>query len=210
MRITSLSQYSPSPVTFCKQLVRILIQHEISNFVLVAHSYGTFLATHLLRDPVISPMVSSVVLMDPITFLLHWPDVVYNFVYRKPGPWRANEWMIWYFTSTDLSIATLLSRNFTWFNGVLWKDDEVLQTRQSLVVLSGRDQIVAASRVWKYLTDGNDEVLSLEGDGKAEDRVWENDKMKVIMNARLDHAQIFSSHSLRAPVVKHIFELCTI
>lgn len=42
--------------------------------------YGSALAASILRDPVFSKSVRAAVLMDPICFLLHLPDVAYNFV----------------------------------------------------------------------------------------------------------------------------------
>lgn len=151
-RLISANRKSSTPSVFCAGIEKILRHHGFSNTVLVAHSYGTFLAAHLLRDPVGGKNISSVVLMDPIVFLLHIPDVVYNFVYRKPGRWRANEWLIWYFSSRDLGIATLLARRFFWAQGALWKEDPELSSREVVVVLSDGDQIIAADKVWGYLT----------------------------------------------------------
>ncbi|KAI0244982.1 hypothetical protein BJV78DRAFT_1287169 [Lactifluus subvellereus] len=39
--------------------------------------------------------MAATLLIDPIPFLLHYPTVAYNFVYRQPR--RANEWQLWYF-----------------------------------------------------------------------------------------------------------------
>jgi hypothetical protein len=81
----------------CRQIENILLRHGFESFVLVTHScvllpcletsvnfsllrYGSFIGTHLLKDPAISTKIASVVLVDPPTILLHLPDVCYNFV----------------------------------------------------------------------------------------------------------------------------------
>lgn len=42
--------------------------------------YGTAIAATILRSTKLSKQVKAAVLMDPICFLLHLPDVAYNFV----------------------------------------------------------------------------------------------------------------------------------
>jgi hypothetical protein len=42
--------------------------------------YGSVITTHLLKTPDLASQVSSVILVDPISILLHQPDVAYNFV----------------------------------------------------------------------------------------------------------------------------------
>lgn len=151
MRLMSTARSESLPDNFCDNLHTILSHHCINTFNLIGHSYGTFLSAHVLHHADLGHRVRSLVLLDPITFLLFHPFLVYNFVYRTPGPWRANEWMIWYFTSRDIGIAALLARQFFWSDGVLWKDDPVLKSenRQTLIVLGGSDQIIPDSYVSK-------------------------------------------------------------
>jgi hypothetical protein len=47
--------------------------------------YGSVVATHLLKDPIVSDQIASVVLVDPPTIMLHLPDVAYNFVCLEPS-----------------------------------------------------------------------------------------------------------------------------
>ncbi len=42
--------------------------------------YGSVVATHLLSTPRVASKIGPVIFIDPITFLLHLPDVAYNFV----------------------------------------------------------------------------------------------------------------------------------
>ena len=42
--------------------------------------YGSVITTHLLQDPELSGRIASIVIVDPVSILLHLPDVAYNFV----------------------------------------------------------------------------------------------------------------------------------
>ena len=127
-----------------------------------------------------SDLIAAVLLMDPVPFLLHYPAVAYNFVYRQPR--HANEWGLWYFSSRDADTARALLRHFFWYECILFREDVLgatsggeytaaeaeaaaagkqgrkkQQRRRSIPVtvsLSGRDQIVDARAVRAYLTGG--------------------------------------------------------
>ena len=82
----------------CKEINAILEAHGWDKFVLASHSYGsslvpniaafantivsygTVVSTHLLQTPEIAHKIGPILLIDPVTFLLHLPDVAYNFV----------------------------------------------------------------------------------------------------------------------------------
>jgi len=90
--------------------------------------------------------VSSMTFMDPVCFLLIKPDVCYNFMYREPAD--PTQLLINYFLAKELYIAHSLSRNFFWFQNQLWPEELPCPT---LVVLNGRDSIVPAHSVRRYL-----------------------------------------------------------
>ena len=46
----------------------------------VLPSYGSVLATHLIKTPDLVSRISSIILVDPVSILLNQPDVIYNFV----------------------------------------------------------------------------------------------------------------------------------
>lgn len=46
----------------------------------ISRSYGSVISTHILHTPEVARKIGPVVLVDPVTFLLHLPDVAYNFV----------------------------------------------------------------------------------------------------------------------------------
>jgi pimeloyl-ACP methyl ester carboxylesterase len=135
----------------CSEIAKILAHHGWEKVVLVSHSYGTVVSTHLLKSPKTKSLVGPVVLMDPVSMLLHLPDVAYNFTRRPPQ--HANEHQLYYFASMDMSVAHTLSRHFFWSENVLWKED--LEGRNVTVSLSGCDLIVNTDAVARYLTSQN-------------------------------------------------------
>lgn len=156
--------------------------------------------------------IDSVLLVDPIPLLLHLPDVTYNFLYRKPK--EANEWLLWFFSSRDADVSRLLGRYLWWQECILWREDLLAESLPKLpspesehpngkitqqeeevpiahtrpdkiaVFLSGKDQIVHSSAVWKYLT--REEETS--------DRwVSEDGQLEVLYAPEMDHAAVFDS-----------------
>ncbi|KAH8594740.1 hypothetical protein B0O99DRAFT_545220 [Bisporella sp. PMI_857] len=131
--------------------IRTIVAHHFGDqkFVLVSHSYGTVVSSHLLASPPIAKHISSVVLIDPVSIMLHLPDVAYNFTRRQPK--HANEFQLYYFASMDSGVANTLARHFFWNENVLWKKD--LVSRKVSVSLGGRDLIVNTEAVGQYLSE---------------------------------------------------------
>ncbi|KAI0828100.1 hypothetical protein F5Y06DRAFT_283315 [Hypoxylon sp. FL0890] len=162
---------------FLRQIATILDVHGWDRFVLVSHSYGSALASHMLRSEDLADRIASVVLIDPVTILLHLPNVAYNFTRRRPR--AANEWQLWYFASMDPGVAYCLGRFFFWKDNIVWKEELVGTTRgpsaevvgvggqggratarpqrKVAVCLAERDLIVDTQMVAQY--------LSADGDG---------------------------------------------
>jgi hypothetical protein len=139
-----------SKATMCAEIAAILEHHGWDKVVLVAHSFGTVIATHLLKTPSTAPRIGPVILIDPVCFLLQLPDVAYNFTRRKPK--RANEHQLYYFASTDICVSHTLAKHFFWTENILWKED--LGGRNVTVCLGGRDLIVDTESVGRYLCAG--------------------------------------------------------
>ncbi|KAH9848920.1 Alpha/Beta hydrolase protein [Lenzites betulinus] len=181
---------SPPPLSrpeMLEAITTLLDTHGFKRVVVVGHSYGTVVAAHMLREPALCSRVSAWLLVDPIPFLLHLPPVAYNFVYRQPR--KANEWQLWYFASRDPDVARALARNFFWAENVLWKED--LEGKKVAVVLCGKDQIVDANEVRRYLTGDEGEVEFL----------WEENGLEVLYYPDLDHAMVFDTKETRRPLV---------
>ena len=169
-------------------ITELLNAHNIPRVIVAAHSYGTVIAAHMLREPALAARVSAWLLVDPVPFLLHMPAVAYNFVYRAPR--TANEWQLWYFASRDPDIARALARHFFWSQNILWKED--LEGKEVAVVLCGKDQIVDAAEVRRYLTGDDDGDMQF---------LWKKDGLEVLFYPELDHATVFDTAQRRRPMV---------
>lgn len=213
---------SPAPLSseeLCKEIATILQHHGYSKVVLAAHSYGSVIATHLLSSPETKDMIADLVLIDPVSILLHLPDVAYNFVRRKPH--TAAEWQLWYFASMDMGVARALGRHFFWSQNVVWKEDLGLDHRRVTVSLAGRDLIVDTEAVGRYLaadssTRNSDDETDVEDDHSdqnvGDERAllagegwkhmhWRGEGLETIWFEHLDHAQVFDKAITRARLV---------
>ncbi|KAK3385419.1 hypothetical protein B0H63DRAFT_394603 [Podospora didyma] len=198
-----------SQAKFLKHLGAILAQHgpEWDNFVLVSHSYGSVLTTHILRSPELGPRVRAAVLIDPVSVLLHVPDVAYNFTRRKPR--TANEWQLWYFASMDMGVAETLARHFFWRENIIWREELLaLGTERKVVVsLSGRDLIVDTHTVARYLaSEGEFANVSHEDPAfvSRRDTYRAPSGLEILWFPQLDHAQVFDARQDRARLVEVI------
>ncbi|KAI5458235.1 hypothetical protein BGZ63DRAFT_363265 [Mariannaea sp. PMI_226] len=180
----------PTKAEFLEQISTILDHHGWQDFAVVSHSYGSVLTTHMLHSPRLQHRIASVALIDPVTITLQLPHVAYNFTRRSPK--MANEWMLWYFASTDPGVALCLGRHFFWRENILWKDDlmkcesnegQKLE-RRVIVSLSGRDLIVDTAGVSEYLLGNRNGYVEQADDAG-------HGKLRVMMFPKLDHAQLF-------------------
>ncbi|KXT15291.1 hypothetical protein AC579_4856 [Pseudocercospora musae] len=213
----------PTRKVFLSEITTILDQHfGQGRFVLAAHSYGTILATHILNDASLSRRVSGTLLADPISMLLHMPDVAYNFTIRHPV--RSNEWMLWYFASKDPQIAHTIGRHFFWSENILWRDQiEHLVVNHGMRLtasLASEDLIVNASAVKAYLTekdipnpvvvendDGQMEMqLQPQHDTKPRHMPWKGKGVDVLWFDGYDHAEVFDAKEDRTTLVDVLVE----
>jgi pimeloyl-ACP methyl ester carboxylesterase len=196
----------------------ILEDLDISKVTLAAHSYGTFIAGHIVAPPpdaastgdpalTLNRKVASLVLVDPIPLLLHLPTVAHNFLYRAPGFRRANEWQLWYFASRDADVARVLGRCFFWEEGCIWREDlrrfSAEGGRRVSVVLGGGDQIVPSAAVRGYLTGDASEVGEWARAGGGSER-WVNrsGRLEVLWFPGLDHATVFETKERRKMLMR--------
>ncbi|KAI0410128.1 hypothetical protein F4802DRAFT_15583 [Xylaria palmicola] len=227
---TRLASEPMSQAMFLSQITLLLDAHGWNQFTVVGHSYGTVLATHMLKSPSLSPRIRSIVLVDPVCILLHLPDVAYNFTRRKPR--RANEYLLWYFASMDLGVAHCLGRHLFWKDIIAWKEDLVqiagvpsadgsmnstarpgeMGVRKVVVCLAERDLIVDTPTVRQYLlNDGDwmsadhvlesgDYVGTRQPSVRGQGKCFEQNGIEVNWFSGLDHAQVFDSKETSAGV----------
>ncbi|KAH7147026.1 hypothetical protein B0J13DRAFT_664913 [Dactylonectria estremocensis] len=162
----------------CEEINRILTAHGWSRIVLVSHSYGSVTAAHLLHTPQIVQKIGPIVFVDPASFLLHLPDVAYNFICRKPA--RANEHLLSYFSSKDMGVS-------------------------HTVVLAGSDIVIDTKTIGAYLTGADDWILETS---HWEDGIWKGDGLDVVWFQDLDHGQVFNTRSRRGRLVDIVRRFC--
>jgi pimeloyl-ACP methyl ester carboxylesterase len=178
----------------CQEIDCILKAHSWEKFVLVSHSYGSVITTHLLHTPHIAQKLGPILFVDPVSFLLHLPDVAYNFICRKPT--RANEHQLHYFASKDMGVSHTLFRRFFWSENILWKED--IRNRRVTVVLGGKDLIVDTKVVKAYLTENK----SARRENEAwKEETWNGVGLDVLWFPELDHGQVFDKRRTRSRLV---------
>ena len=220
-----ITQAALSKDEMCAELHQIVAAHGYHRFVLITHSYGSVIATHMLSNASLRPMIASALLIDPVCFLLHMPDVAYNFTARKPR--RANEWQLWYFASMDPDVAHTLGRRFFWRENVMWKEDVEDCIRAGIritVSLSGRDIIVNTEAVGRYLTvratgEANGLETSIENvtgynygtisrNDAWKNKEWSGKGLEVLWFDDLDHAQVFDRKAAKARLAMVVWKYC--
>ena len=203
----------------CREIDGILTHHGVDRCVLVSHSYGSVVTTHILHSPVLQRKVSSVLLIDPVTFLLHHPTVAYNFTTRQPR--YANEWLLWYFGSQDPGVAHTLGRRFFWSENALWLEDLLPRVQHDnlrvTVSLASRDSIIDTEAVGNYLAQGSAVDHAMEkcnglpeaGDGVAwKGKSWKGKGLEVLCFEDCDHGQAFERKKMRTRLVEVVRGYC--
>ncbi|KAK5123816.1 hypothetical protein LTR85_002452 [Meristemomyces frigidus] len=233
LQISSRLTHSiPTREEFLEQMTQILDRHGYDRFVVCSHSYGSVFTTYMLTNKAMASRVAGTLLLDPVTILLHMPDVAYNFTVRQPR--HANEWQLWYFASKDPGVSHTLGRHFFWSQNVLWQDrilELVGKGMRMTVSLASRDLIVDTQAVGAYLAKHEvpDPVIVKDGangqkhmelgthekkkgkDGEVEVEEWKQRTftgkgLEVLWWDDFDHAQVFDSGETRGKLVDVLVE----
>jgi pimeloyl-ACP methyl ester carboxylesterase len=162
MRLPRPTQF-PSPTWTTSQLCNILDHHvpnpskEPTKAVIFGHSLGSALTVWLLKSA--PDRLAGLVLCDPVSLLLQYSDVAYNFVYR-PSVTAAQIFFEW--IAKEPGIASTLGRNFHWFDNVFPMiagegdaDGEMRffpEELETVVFLSEKDCIVPTGKIYDFLT----------------------------------------------------------
>ncbi|MEW5297119.1 MAG: hypothetical protein WDW38_005931 [Sanguina aurantia] len=134
----------PEVDTVVEALVEILDGLQLPSVGVVAHSYGTFMASRLVqRSP---SYVRSMTLLDPCTFNMFTGQLIHSFVYHNPA--RGANMTTW-FVAREMAHAASVCRRFYWTKLNLWADQLPSHT---LVVLSQRDELVAVRETCAMLS----------------------------------------------------------
>jgi pimeloyl-ACP methyl ester carboxylesterase len=199
-----IGRVSLSKDEFCKQILTVLEYHGYEKFVLVAHSFGTFVTTQMLQHPGISARIESVIMIDPVAILLHLPDVATNFMIKQPR--TANEWQLWYFGSRDAGVAHTFARRFFWSESILWKED--LASRRATIFLGERDLLVDTAHVYEYLLGLKEAGATFDQNGEKLVELGvdgEEKRLNVVMCPDMDHGQIFDTKKWRTRLIREVY-----
>lgn len=151
--------------TVAHAAANILDTHNLPPAILVAHSYGTLVATRMQR--MYAHMLTGLVLLEPVSLLPVWPSLLNNFVYQVPTirkalcSWRML--IIWarsIILAKELAVAETFCRKFLWYELILWPQEV---PRGSIVALAGRDDLVPSELVAASLGKGVQVLYEAEG-----------------------------------------------
>ncbi|RKP13488.1 hypothetical protein BJ684DRAFT_9990 [Piptocephalis cylindrospora] len=137
---------SPTIPVVVTEMAMALTERGHSQAVWVGHSLGSSVvagACRWARDS-----VAATVFIDPICFLLHYPNVAWNFVHRRGV--GADERFTEYFASRELSISRYISRDFQWWHACVFAD-QLPGGSNTSVYLSSLDALVPSALVKAYL-----------------------------------------------------------
>ena len=189
----------------CAEILSILRKHKWDKFVLMANSYGTAIATQMLKNVEIAPQIGPIFFVDPIPFLIHHPELVYNFLYRVPQ--SPSEQQLYYFACTDMGVAHTLTRRIFWSDNVLWKEE--VDGRRMTVLLSQNDIIVDTESVGRYLT--RKKGVSAANDHRDDEWkkwAWKGIGLDVVWLDGLNHAEVFYAKADREILVRILMNYC--
>lgn len=210
VEIMSISARIEDPVLLTAdiraEVNKILEAHNWEKSVVVANSYGTIITTQIFHDPLIRPKIASMLLVDPVTFLLHMPDVAYNVTARSPS--KTSEWVLWYFSAKDMGVAHTLHRRSFWQENIMWKED--VEGMDVTVALAGQDIIVPAEEVARYIS-GDTDRFRKRSEKRVEEfkqKPWEGKGLEILWYQDADHASVFDYKSWRRPLVDVVERYC--
>lgn len=126
------------------------LSEEPKGVTVLSHSNGSFIHAWLLKA--YPEMVSRSCFVDPVTFCSWEGDLCYNFIYRRCT--TGLELVMKYFVGMELGVANFLQRHFDWSANALWYEQipNARDPSKTMFFLGGKDAIVDASRVKRYLT----------------------------------------------------------
>jgi pimeloyl-ACP methyl ester carboxylesterase len=193
----------------CKQqqmdeIVAILDKHSWKEFVIVAHSYGTVLATHMLRDSRLHSRVAAMVLADPAAFSSHTPDGTEVFQWMVPK--TASQHQLNYFACMDMGVAHTLCRRFLWQENLLWVED--LQHKPVVITLAGKDEVINTRRIAGYLSRSGMDIVQVDEQGLDVFAAALRREQKVIWLPSVNHAEVFDTKRRRGLLLAAMFGYC--
>jgi len=137
--IAMQSLEAPPYVEAATSIVQILKTHGYyGQATLLAHSYGTFIVTVLLRR--CPGAVAACVFVDPVNFLIFLPNTSQVLIHKTPSTWTT--WAAQKLVAHELCTAVTLCRRTWWWEVMLWPEEIHCP---SVVVLGQHDALLPAT-----------------------------------------------------------------
>eukprot|EP00656_Telonema_subtile_P033784 TRINITY_DN3769_c0_g1_i2.p1 TRINITY_DN3769_c0_g1~~TRINITY_DN3769_c0_g1_i2.p1 ORF type:complete len:370 (-),score=82.38 TRINITY_DN3769_c0_g1_i2:142-1251(-) len=172
---------SPACQEWVSTLAEVLLALGEVKMDLMAHSYGSVLATWLINSR--PEVIRHTLLVDPITVLLQRSDVCRRFLYRPPNK-SVKDRIMSTILNKNAMLVTLLMRNFWWFENVLWVDEIQSLNRHVCVMLAQKDEYVDTRSVAEALEAvSNCKVVQIAGTHG--DYLFE-DQFRVLVLSEMD------------------------
>ncbi|KAJ9049906.1 hypothetical protein DSO57_1019666 [Entomophthora muscae] len=118
--------------------------HSLQKVSVVGHSYGTVLASWLMRER--PHYLSHLTLVDPICFCMWDSTLARNFLYANPFSFLHE--LALFFVARDPLIAHTVSKELYWYESVLYPKDISVPAH---IFLSTQDWVVDAAIINGYL-----------------------------------------------------------
>ncbi|KAJ9074788.1 hypothetical protein DSO57_1003066 [Entomophthora muscae] len=123
----------------------IFHRHSIEKVSLVAHSFGTLVASWINRHR--SQYLSQLVLVDPVCFRIWDPALAHNFLYAEPFSFLHE--LARFFVAQDPLVTHTLSKEVYWYESVMYPEEIAIP---ATIFLASRDWVVDAAGIERYLT----------------------------------------------------------
>ncbi|KAJ9074790.1 hypothetical protein DSO57_1003068 [Entomophthora muscae] len=122
----------------------IFHRHSIEKVSLVAHSFGTFVASWINRQR--PQYLSHLVLVDPVCFMF-WDSVLArNFLYAEPFSFLHD--MVRFFVAQDPMVTHTLSKEVYWYESMMFPEDI---TTPATIIIGKNDWVINTITTRKYL-----------------------------------------------------------
>lgn len=125
---------------------KILEDNGASTVTLIGHSFGSAVISWCLEK--FEHRVENLVLLDPVSPLLSFPDVCWNVFFRPP--FSALSWGMRKLMVTELTVANTMSRHFWWYEGILWLE-HLPSEMEVFVGLCGDDIVLNPIAIQEYV-----------------------------------------------------------
>ncbi|KAJ9077502.1 hypothetical protein DSO57_1016104 [Entomophthora muscae] len=127
-----------------RALDAIFIRHSLRKVSLVGHSYGTIVASWIIRQR--PQYVAKSVLVDPVCFMMWDPTMAHTLLYADP--FCMNHEGIRYMLAADPLISLTLSKKMYWYESVLYPKQLTMPTT---IFLAQDDFMVDPCATQRYL-----------------------------------------------------------